>query len=147
MVHRMLRSAFHPAAPIVAAFLAVAAIMAFPLQADATLPYSRKEDKKCYYCHVDWQNDKHVLTEQGQYYFDNNHSFEGLPAELEAGPAPPPEEPEEESKGMPIGVMAGMLFFFAMIVLVVVSIFKAPVKQPESSKADQNDGDDGGPSR
>ena len=109
---------------------AVPALVTSPQTAHATLPYSRKENKKCYYCHVDWQNDKHALTAQGQYYFENNFSLEGLPGELVEGPHPPPEHEEGEKKGMPIGVMAGMLVFVAMIALVVVSIFKAPVKKP-----------------
>ncbi len=134
MVQSFHRFAYRRAALAAAAFLAAVAITSLASPAAATLPYSRKEDKKCYHCHVDWQNDKHALTEQGQYYLDNNYSLEGLPAHLQAGPPPPPEEPEEESKGMPVGVMAGMLFFAAMIALIVISIFKTPAKAIEPDK-------------
>lgn len=109
--------------------IAAASIISQATPADARLPYSRKEDKKCYYCHADWKNAPKLLTEQGQWYADHGLSFEGMPSELVAGPPEPVPEEESKPKGPPVGVIIGMGFFVAMIGMIIVSIFKAPVKE------------------
>lgn len=116
------------------AFLIALIALVTPSPTSARLPYSRSEDKKCYYCHADWENDKKVLTPQGEYYLANGFSLAGLPEELAAGPPEPPVEEEEEAKGPPFGVILGMLVFLAMIVMIVVSVIRAPAKEVEKAK-------------
>ncbi|MEP0813714.1 MAG: hypothetical protein HRF49_03490 [bacterium] len=123
-------------AQIVPLFLIAAAqILAQSGPAQARLPYSRKEDKKCYYCHADWKNAPKILTEQGKWYADHDLTFEGMPAELIPGPPEPVPEEEPKPKGPPVGVIIGMGFFVVMIGMIVVSIFKAPVKEVSASDA------------
>jgi hypothetical protein len=110
--------------------------------AHATLPYSKDTGKKCYYCHANKIGEKCVLSEQGVYWITHSKSFEGMSAELIAGPP----EPEKVKNTPFIAMILGPIFFFGIVAMIIIGIVKKPaaiaheVDKPSSdTKIQDND--------